>query len=126
MDHVRLLSHAPQASAPARNFGAGFEGKRNRVIVRPALTTSSRQRCSTASRPGRQPPRPVPRARPLGIEGAAGRTCEYAEWRVRRVDLDYHVSETLAHSLVGCLALIEQSSQVRTEFAADSPRREQD
>jgi len=55
----------------------------------------------------------------LGIEGAAGRTCEYAEWRVRRVGLDYHVSEMLAHSLVGCLALIEQSSQVRTEFAAD-------
>src|ERR1700720_1899204 len=26
----------------------------------------------------------------------------------------------LARSLVGCLALIEQSSQVRTEFAADS------
>jgi hypothetical protein len=26
----------------------------------------------------------------------------------------------LAHNLVGCLALIEQSSQVRTEFAADS------
>jgi len=38
---------------------------------------------------------------------------------VRRVGLDYHVSEMLAHSLVGCLALIEQSSQVRTEFAAD-------
>jgi len=32
----------------------------------------------------------------------------------------YHVSEMLARSLVGCLALIEQSSQVRTEFAADS------
>ena len=32
----------------------------------------------------------------------------------------YHVSEMLACSLVGCLALIEQSSQVRTEFAADS------
>jgi len=28
-----------------------------------------------------------------GIEGAAGRTCEYAEWRVRRIGLDYHVSE---------------------------------
>ena len=50
-----------------------------------------RPQCAADAAPRRQPPRPVPRARPPGAEAAAGRAYDYAEWRVRRVGLDYHV-----------------------------------
>src|SRR6516165_2250918 len=49
MDHVRLDPTRLQPARQPEAVAAGFEATAIRVIVRPALTDSSRQRCSRAS-----------------------------------------------------------------------------
>src|SRR5437763_3410394 len=49
MDHVRLYSTRRKPARQPEAVAASFEGSAIRVIVRPALTASSRQRCSRPS-----------------------------------------------------------------------------
>jgi hypothetical protein len=49
MDHVSLYSTRRKPARQPEAVAAGFEGKRNPLIVRPALTASSCQRCSRPS-----------------------------------------------------------------------------
>jgi hypothetical protein len=49
VDHMSLDATCLKPAGQPEAVAAGFEGKRNPRVVRPALTASSRQRCSSPS-----------------------------------------------------------------------------